>query len=243
MKTYILDKNIHIDDYEYIKNWLYDDYIERNDGTGLYCNLEIIRKSIQRKEALVYRKNGLADGILTFTPYGKVIKADIISVNPKLRHQGVGRSFVESYLSYFKKKGFLCVETSDVTPEGKRLCRSTKFKTLEVKYQGPNELLYHKMLVETRKQNWTAKNRIVIWENERSADGEPDFSWSLNFSRNKKPIIHYAFPDWHVGVVVDREIIKCDKLKYLNKEAYETTPDYLYIDEKICKTLLAGKNL
>lgn len=238
MKKYILDKNIDIDDFDYIKNWLYDDYIERNDGTGFYCNLDIINKSIQNKGALVFRKNRLAEGILTFRTNGKLVEAEIIAINPKLRHQGFGKAFVESYLSYFKKKGIYCVKTTHVTKDGKRLCRSTNFKVLRGAYQGSHELLYHKILVETRKQNWTAKNRIVLWENEISGEGIPNYSWSLNFSKSKKPIIHYAFPDWHVGVMVNDEIVKCEKLKYLNNEASSTAHGFLFVNEKICNTLM-----
>lgn len=242
MKEYTLDNKNNIADYEYVERWLYDDFIARNDRTGLYNNMDIIRRSINDNEALVYRKDGFAEGILVFSTYGKVVKADIISVNPKLRHQGVGKSFVDSYLSYFKKKGFLCVETSDVTIDGRRLCRSTKFKVLSKEYHGDRELKYYKTLVETRKQDWAAKNRIVLWENEVSGEGFPDYSWSMNFNKSKKPIIQHAFKDWYVGVVVDGRCVIRDKLKYLNEEACNTIPGYLYIDEKICKALLAGNH-
>lgn len=94
-----------------------------------------------------------------------------------------------------------------------------------------------KILIKARKQNRRANLRFAVWDNccgDTSA--EPIYSWSLNFQRDKKPIVHYCYGDWTVGIIKDGLSLGggpakhfCDILRGGN---------IIYINEKKAKDIL-----
>lgn len=94
-----------------------------------------------------------------------------------------------------------------------------------------------KILIKARKQNRRANIRFAVWDNYcYDTSAEPIFSWSLNFQRDKKPIVHYCYGDWTVGIIKDglslgsgRAKHFCDILRGGN---------IIYINEKKAKDIL-----
>ena len=94
-----------------------------------------------------------------------------------------------------------------------------------------------KILINTRKQNRRANIRFAVWDNYcYDTSVEPIFSWSLNFQRDKKPIVQYCDGDWTVGIIKDglslgggRAKRFCDILRGGN---------IIYINEKKAKDIL-----
>ena len=64
-----------------------------------------------------------------------------------------------------------------------------------------------KTLVDTRRQNRNANVRFVVWGNSYAdINSQPKYSWSLNFRRNKKPIICSIDYEWTVGIIQDKKL-------------------------------------
>lgn len=212
MKEFKLSRNVSKEDFTYIRKWLYADYIERNDGTGFYNNISIIEDDIEKRQILIFLKNGRAEAFLTFLHRDKKIQIQAIAVNPVLRRNEVGKRFLNECCLYFKKRGYLVIDGYYVTYEGWRLVKSTGFKKVN-KYSDSRNWIY-KSLSDVRKQNWRANTRLVMWKKEYlSSTAKPDFSWNLNFKKNNKPIIAYAHGDYGIGIVKDGKLIEFNKVK------------------------------
>ena len=94
-----------------------------------------------------------------------------------------------------------------------------------------------KILIETRKQNRRANIRFAVWDNccdDTSA--EPIFSWSLNFQRDKKPIVHYCYGDWTVGIIKDGLSLGGGRAKHFCD--IFRGGNIIYINEKKAKDIL-----
>lgn len=101
-----------------------------------------------------------------------------------------------------------------------------------------DEVSMVKILVDTRKQNSNAKIRFVVW-NDCYADTntKPFYSWSLNFLRDKKPIICSIDFEWTVGIIKDNKVV----YSYIAKHFFDIFPvggNYIYIDENKAKIIL-----
>ena len=106
-----------------------------------------------------------------------------------------------------------------------------------------DEVSMVKILVDTRKQNYNAKIRFVVW-NDCYADTntKPFYSWSLNFLRDKKPIIRSIDFEWTVGIIKDNKVV----YSYIAKHFFDIFPiggNYIYIDENKAKMILESIKL
>lgn len=227
--NFVIDDNITKDDIDYIEKWL-------KDNDCFYGNIRIIKEYFNNGNFLLYRNNGNADGFITYLSFDKKIIIEIICIKPNLRHKGIGKSFVDDYIEYFKKRNVLVVEIDNViTSEGNNLCISTGFKKL-VKPNEEDMIQFYKPLASgCRRENWISNRRIVLWKKE-SFDGSclPDMSWDLDFKNDNAPILEYAYKDWYVGIVENNQIIEYDKVKYFYGVAGETL-GYIYINKDIFK--------
>ena len=106
-------------------------------------------------------------------------------------------------IEHFKKQGCLVAELWDVSPKTHRMGKSMGF--IEKKKMNENGIIdMFKILIKARKQNRRANIRFAVWDNcYYDTSVEPIFSWSLNFQRDKKPIVHYCYGDWTVGIIKD----------------------------------------
>lgn len=221
-----IDLHPTIQDYEYIYTWMKDAFDKKLPNSGLFHNLykEDFEKS---GRAIVYRLDGKAEAFQTYL-YDKETKNltfQILSLNPKFHHQGIGTRFMNDILQHFRKKGCVVAKYWKPTNNGFRLLKNLG-AVMKDDPHNPDCDMFLK-LIPSRRQNWTAKRRIVMWKNELDQSQKPDFSWSLNFKRDKKPILAYAFYDWYLGLIQDGVCIYKDKVKYFKGIDYPA--DYLYI--------------
>ena len=95
-----------------------------------------------------------------------------------------------------------------------------------------------KTLVDTRRQNRNANVRFVVWGNSYAdINSQPKYSWSLNFRRNKKPIICSIDYEWTVGIIQDKKVVYSG----IAKRFFDVIPiggPYLYINEEKAKYIL-----
>lgn len=194
-------------------------------NSGLFHNLD--KEDFEQGKVIVYRYEGKAEAILTYSHSDKDLTFYIMSLNPQFHHQGIGTRFMTDVLNYFKKKGCVVADFYEPTKKGHRLVKRLGAVKKEHPYH-PDKYMLLKM-VPFRKQNWTAKRRLVMWK-EYPRDGQkPDYSWSLNFTRDKKPILAYAFYDWYLGIIQDGKCIYTDKVKYFRGLDESRPSEYLYI--------------
>ena len=224
-KKFNIDLFPTIQDYGYIYTWMKDAFDKKLPNSGLFHNLH--KEDFEKGNVIVYRHEGKAEAILTYSRYDNALVFYIISLNPQFHHQGIGTRFMTDVLNYFRKKGCVVADIYKPTKKGLRLLKHLGAIKKEDPDR-PDQYMYLK-LIPSRKQNSTAKRRLVIWKNEPRKDQKPDFSWSLNFKRNKKPILSYAYYDWFLGVIQNGKCIRSDNVKRFKQFDESCASDYLYI--------------
>ena len=222
----ILDFHPTMEDYEYIHSWMTDAYKKELPNSDLVYNIR--PENFEEGAIAVLRINGKAEAVQRYSANSRKVTFRILSLNPKYHHQGIGFYFKNALIDYFKGMGIVVAEVYEASKKGLRLANKLGFKLKEDPYN-PNEYRY-KLLIDVRKQNWTARRRIVIWKDYYN-NRTPDYSWSLNFTRNKRPILAYAFKDWFIGIIENDEVIYFTKEKDI--EEIDQTIDYIYITEDV----------
>lgn len=95
-----------------------------------------------------------------------------------------------------------------------------------------------KILIKARKQNRRANIRFAVWDNcYDDISAEPIFSWSLNFQRDKKPIVHYCNGDWTVGIIKNGQSLGGGSAKHFC-DIFPPSGNIIYINEKKAKDIL-----
>ena len=224
IKKFMIDLHPTIKDYEYIYIWMKVAFDKNLPNSGLFHNLN--KEAFDEGRVIVYRHKDNAEAFVTYRICDKVLTLYIMALNPQYHHQGIGTSFLTNVLNHFQKKGYIIADFYEPTLKGLRLVKRLGAIKKENPYN-PNEFMYLK-LFPSRKQNWTAKRRLVMWKDELQDDQKPDCSWSLNFTRDKKPILAYAFYDWILGIIQNGECIYKEKVKrFKGLDCYPS--DYIYI--------------
>lgn len=236
-------KKATMNDFQYISEWLTDAYNNGIKGYSLYHNLNNhILNAFINHNVFIIRHNGKAIGFLTFSPPEKediTIIFRIVCIKPDFCRMGIATYLHEKAIEHFMSKGCMVAELYDVCEESFKLGTSMGFKE-KIEYNSKDQTSMVKILTNHRKQNHIAKIRFVVWNSYDTAK-PPILSWSLNYHKNKKPIIHYVWYDWMVGVVKDGKIIRTDKAKYF----FNVLPrgeNYIFIDENIAKSILSSIN-
>lgn len=238
-----LIKEPTMSDFEYISEWLPDAYDNHKElkGYALYCNLNgFIHEDFVKHHAFIIRYEGKAVAFLTFSPPSEdciriIFRA--VCVKPDFLRMGLATFLHKSAIEYFQKRGVLIAELWHVCRESYRLGKSMGFvkKTESVKSV---EVSMFKILIDTRKQNRNAKTRFVVWDN-RYADtnAKPTYSWSLNFKRDKKPIIRSIDFEWTVGIIKDNKVLDYCIAKHFF-DIFPKGGNYIYINEDKAKRIL-----
>ena len=162
---------------------------------------------------------------------------DAVCVKPDFLRMGLATYLHESAIEYYKKRGCLVAELYHVCNESYKLGKSMGFvKKKEEKET--DEVSMVKTLVDTRRQNRNANVRFVVWGNSYAdINSQPKYSWSLNFRRNKKPIICSIDYEWTVGIIQDKKVVYSG----IAKRFFDVIPiggPYLYINEDKAKHIL-----
>lgn len=238
-----LIKKATIDDFKDISEWLKDAFENHKEfqGYGLYHNLDgFILDAFKEQKVFVLRYEGKAIAFLTFTPpceecIRMIFRA--VCVKPDFLRMGLATYLHESAIEYYKKRGCLVAELYHVCNESYKLGKSMGFvKKKEEKET--DEVSMVKTLVDTRRQNRNANVRFVVWGNSYAdINSQPKYSWSLNFRRNKKPIICSIDYEWTVGIIQDKKVVYSG----IAKRFFDVIPiggPYLYINEDKAKHIL-----
>ena len=235
-----LIKKATMDDFKDISEWLKDAFENHKEfkGYGLYHNLDgFILDAFKEQKVFVLRYEGKAIAFLTFTPPSEecirmIFRA--VCVKPDFLRMGLATYLHESAIEYYKKRGCLVAELYHVCNESYKLGKSMGFvKKKEEKET--DEVSMVKTLVDTRRQNRNANVRFVVWGNSYAdINSQPKYSWSLNFRRNKKPIICSIDYEWTVGIIQDKKVVYSG----IAKRFFDVIPiggPYLYINEDKAK--------
>lgn len=68
-----------------------------------------------------------------------------------------------------------------------------------------------------------------MWKSEPEEGQIPDFSWSLNFKNNNKPILAYAYYDWFLGIIQNGKCIYTNKVKRFKGLEKSAPSEFLYV--------------
>lgn len=244
LSRFRLIKKATKDDFKDISEWLKDAFENRKElkleGYRLYHNLNgFIHHAFKEQNVFVLRYEGKAVAFLTFMPpseKGIRITFDAVCVKPDFLRMGLATYLHESAIEYYKKRGCLVAELWKVCPESYKLGKSMGF--VEKKNNAESDVSMVKTLVDTRRQNRNANVRFVVWDNcYGDTNTEPIYSWSLNFRRNKKPIICSIDYEWTVGIIKDKEVVSHGVAKrFFDVLKFEGT--YLYINEEKAKHII-----
>ena len=232
-----------MDDFKDISEWLKDAFENHKEfkGYGLYHNLDgFIHEAFKEQKVFVLRYKGKAVAFLTFMPPSEEsirIIFDAVCVKPDFLRMGLATYMHESAIEYYKKRGCLVAELYHVCNESYKLGKSMGFvKKKEEKET--DEVSMVKTLVDTRRQNRNANVRFVVWGNSHAdINSQPKYSWSLNFRRNKKPIICSIDYEWTVGIIQDKKVVYSG----IAKRFFDVIPiggPHLYINEDKAKHIL-----
>lgn len=235
LSCFRLIKKPSMGDFEYISEWLkyaFDNKVL--GGYALYKNLDWIREAFETHTVFVLRYKEKTVAFLTFSPPKEDsirIVFRIVCVKPEFLRIGLASYLHKSAIGHFQKRGVLVAELWDVCSESYKMGQSMGV----VKMLGAEQSMF-KFLTITRKQNRRANIRFVIWDNCcGNTEEKPVFSWSLNFQRDKKPIIHYMDNcDWTVGIVKADKVVYSKTAKYFPK-IFPSAGKYIYINEKKVK--------
>ena len=221
-KKFKIDLHPTIQDYEYIYTWMKEAFEKKLPNSGLFHNLH--KEDFEEGKVIVYRHEGKAEAFLTYGRYDQEVTFYIMSLNPQFHHQGIGTRFMTDVLNHFRKKGCVVADLYEPSKKGLRLVKRLGAMDKENPYQH-SKIMYLRLL-PSRRQNWTAKRRVVMWKTEPREGQKPDYSWSLSFRRDKKPILAYAYYDWFLGIMQDGECIYTNKVKKFKE--FEKS-EYLYV--------------
>ena len=238
-----LIKKATMNDFEDISVWLKDAFENHKElyGYRLYYNLNgFIHEAFKEQNVFVLRYKDKAVAFLAFSPpyeEGIRIKFDAVCVKPNFLRMGLATYLHESAIEYFRKRGYLVAELYDVCTESYKLGRSMGFVKKEENKE-TSIVSMVKILVETRKQNRNANIRFVVWDNcYADINTQPIYSWSLNFRRDKKPIIRSIDAEWTVGIIKGKKVVIHGIAKrFLDVVKYGGP--YLYINEEKAKYII-----
>ncbi len=242
LSCFRLIKKPSMDDFEYISKWLKDAFDNKVlRGYALYNNLNWIRDAFETHTVFVLRYKGKAVAFLTFSPpYEDSIQIvfRMVCVKPDFLRMGLATYLHKSAIEHFQKRGCLVAELWNVCSESYKLGKSMGFIK---KQEESNYVSMVKILIKTRKQNCRAKIKFVVWDNCcGKTDTKPIYSWSLNFQRDKKPIIHYIGNyNWTVGIVKEDSTVCSGTAKYFFPKIFPGSGKYIYISEEKSKMLLS----
>ena len=236
-------KKATMDDFKDISEWLKDAFENHKEfkGYGLYHNLDgFIHEAFKEQKVFVLRYKGKAVAFLTFMPPSEEsirIIFDAVCVKPDFLRMGLATYLHESAIEYYKKRGCLVAELYHVCNESYKLGKSLGFvEKKETKETSIVSMV--KILTDTRRQNRKANVRFVVWDNcYGDTNSEPIYSWSLDFRRNKKPIICSIDYEWTVGIIQDKKVVYSG----IAKRFFDVIPiggPYLYINEDKAKHIL-----
>lgn len=243
LSRFRLIKKATMTDFKDISEWLKDAFENHKElyGYALYHNLNgFILDAFKEQNAFVLRYEGKAVAFLTFIPPCEEcirITFDAVCVKPDFLRMGLASFLHKSAIVHYQKRGCLVAELWNVCTESYKLGKSMGFvKKKEEKET--DEVSMVKTLVDTRRQNRNANVRFVVWGNSYAdINSQPKYSWSLNFRKDKKPIIHSIGFEWTVGIIQDKKVV-CHGIA---KRFFDVIPiggPYLYINEEKAKHIL-----
>ena len=240
LSDFQLDKKPTMDDFKYISKWMKEAFENELDRYILYRNIDdLIYDAFEEKSIFVLRYKGDAIAFLTFSPPAEdsiIIIFRIVCVHPNFLRMGLATYLHKMAIEHFKKQGCLVAELWNVRNESYRMGRSMGFiKKNEMNKNGIIDMF--KILIKARKQNRRANVRFAVQDNYcDDISAEPIFSWSLNFKRDKKPIVHYCNGDWTVGIIKDGLSLGGGRAKHFCDILREG--NIIYINEKKAKDIL-----
>lgn len=98
------------------------------DGTGFYCNRNVIEKLFSSGDGLCCMVGGRAVGFVVFQMYIDGGEIHIIEIEPSFRRQGLGSKMLIAGVEALRGMGAKYVEVECTSVEGEALCRSQLFE-------------------------------------------------------------------------------------------------------------------
>lgn len=193
------------------------EYLNTEQITG---NLPSVISSFERNELIVlFRKNELI-GFSAYLFDYPVSKINVVEIVEKYRRKGFGKKLANTTLKEIQKRKGEVVELFCAPTNSESFWKKIGFKNLPETRFTNGQIIMYKTLVETLLPNQTDDNdeTIELWDVEpHQADrNEPKWSWNINSTELKKPIIQPTDCDWQICWRKGKTEIKKGKVKYFS---------------------------
>lgn len=201
----------------YIQFEAINKYLNAEKITG---NLPSIVSSFEKNELIVLFREKELIGFSAYQFDFPVSKINVVEIIKKYRGKGLGKKLANTTLNEIQKKKGQVVELFCSPTDSESFWKIVGFKNLPETGFTNGQIIMYKTLIETLLPNQINDNEEIIelWDVEpHEADkNEPKWSWRINASELKKPIIQPTDCDWQICWRKGESEIKKGKVKYFS---------------------------
>ena len=193
---------------------LIKEYLIKEQLTG---NLPTIIRSFERNELIVLFREKQLIGFSAYQFDCPISEINLVEIIKKYRGKGLGKRLANITLNEIQKKKAEVVELFCSPMDSESFWKTVGFKNLPETRYTKGRIVMYKTLIDTLLPNQLNENEEIIelWDVEpNQADKkEPKWSWRINSSEFKKPIIQPIDYDWQIRWRKGETEIKTGKVK------------------------------
>jgi len=193
------------------------EYLNTEQLTG---NLRSVISSFEKSELIVLFKGKELIGFSAYQFDYPVSKINVVEIVKKYRRKGLGEKLANTTLEEIQKKNGEVVELFCSPTDSESFWKKVGFKNLPETILTNGQIIMYKTLIETLLPNQSNNNEEIIelWSvAPYQADrNEPKWSWKINSSEFRKPIIQPTDCDWQICWRKGEKEIKKEKVKYFS---------------------------
>lgn len=195
-------------------------------------HISILHNSFKNNLLLSISYNNQYIGFLTWHKHIKRLACiDLFEISESFRRKNIGKFFIQEFLKFLNKKGFVVVELYCAPIESQHFWRRIGFINKSFSTNDGKIELY-KIIKENYKQkkDFSIEN-IKIEDNFKNIIFENDVYIDKENKKLLSPIIINGSKNWHIEWN-NGNIVKTESIKYITKEVlYEG--DYIIIEKSI----------
>lgn len=205
-----------------IEKWLFEE--DQTANEGFYCNWEIIRSSIQKKQVIIASVEGRTIGFAAWRITSRLSAViEFLEIRPSERGKGYLKPLLCSLLAFLKQNGIYVISLQCAPASSEVVWKKFGFEDMlledEQNFQIKNKQLYKKLVpCQKLSDDITEQQYLQLWGREfiNTDPLKPTWSWNLDFiegSENLKvPIIHPCHYDWRIKWGMGTTFIKDCKI-------------------------------
>ncbi|THF52985.1 GNAT family N-acetyltransferase [Flavobacterium supellecticarium] len=217
--SFDINTNPTVDNLNEIKSWLLEEHKISNEG--FYCNWNLIEKSYENEELLIFQNDDLIIGFITWRNCGIYASLDIMEIKPNYRRKGFGKLFYESVADYYQSIGLIAIKLFCAPITSEKFWKKIGFIKFPNRGYSEPDLTYFISLIDinTPGEN-DYGNKLELWNLEpyKIKNQKPKWIWKIENENLEflKPILHPCNGNWNLRLTMNNVIIKESKVKYFS---------------------------